>query len=268
MENSNVKAKYVYWCDEVLDEDEEDKYEKIQDKYKNIKNISELSHIVKEYNYGDLVSFSDYRDTGTYIIGKKGKLVPNPDNASAGYLSIPYDITKHLNNAVEMYCHDDLSVNDIDLRYDDKFIKDNINNKKCKILKKWGWQISYCVDYLYIRFPNGKSNDFEIDKTNSEQILAWYKGSEKEQAKFKINLELRDDDYYKYIKKFGENNYKWMSAKPQLPHDWQHQDRSSGGGHSYYQISTYYTGPLESKDQVINIINNFYEGFNLKCTEM
>ena len=59
-----------------------------------------------------------------------------------------------------------------------------------------------------------------------------------------------------------------MSAKPQLPYDWQHQVGSSGGGHSYYQISTYYTGPLESKDQVINIINNFYEGFNLKCTEM
>mgnify|MGYP005745904933 FL=1 len=82
MEDSSQKAQYVYYCEQYLEEDEKEK----------IKNISDLSDHVTHYKYGDLVSFSDYRDTETYIIGKKGKLIPNPDNAAAGYLSIPYQI--------------------------------------------------------------------------------------------------------------------------------------------------------------------------------
>ena len=77
-----------------------------------------------KYNFGDLVAFSDYRDTGTYIIGKDGKLIANPDYSGAGYLTIPYEITQYLDNAVEKYS--DHEVNCIDLRFDDKFILDKM----------------------------------------------------------------------------------------------------------------------------------------------
>ena len=90
MENSNIKADYVYYCEADLDSD-------------NITNISQLSKYVNKYNFGDLVAFSAYRDTGTYIIGKEGNLVPNPDYSCSGYLTIPYEITQHLDNAVEKY---------------------------------------------------------------------------------------------------------------------------------------------------------------------
>ena len=257
MEDSSGKAQYVYYCEEYLEEEEKDK----------IKNISDLSDHVTHYKYGDLVSFSDYRDTETYIIGKKGKLIPNPDNASAGYLSIPYQITQYLDDAVSMYGHSDLSVNDIDLRYNDKFILDKINTKKCKILKKWNWKLSWCVDYLFVKFPNGKSHDFDIDNTNAEKILAWYKGSEKEQYKFKIHYEIRDEIYDKWVKKHGEKNYKWLSAKPILPEDWSMAGGSSGGGNRYHSSNYYFTGPFESKDSVINTVKEFYQDIDYEFIE-
>ena len=257
MEDSNQKAQYVYYCEEYLEEEEKEK----------IKNISDLSDHVTHYKYGDLVSFSDYRDTETFIIGKKGKLIPNPDNASAGYLSIPYQITQYLDDAVSMYGHSDLSVNDIDLRYNDKFILDNINTKKCKILKKWNWKLSWCVDYLFVKFPNGKSHDFDIDNTNAEKILAWYKGSEKEQYKFKIHYEIRDEIYDKWVKKHGEKNYKWLSAKPNLPEEWSMAGGSSGGGNRYHSSNYYFTGPFESKDSVINTVKEFYQDIDYEFIE-
>ena len=66
MEDSSQKAQYVYYCEEYLEEEDKEK----------IKNISDLSDHVTHYKYGDLVAFSEYRDTETYLIGKKGKLIP------------------------------------------------------------------------------------------------------------------------------------------------------------------------------------------------
>ena len=115
MENCNIKADYVYYYEADLDTS-------------NINNISQLSNYVYSYNFGDLVAFSEYRDTDTYIIGKNGELISNPDYSASGYLTIPYEITQYLNNAVEKYS--DVEPMYIDLRYDDKFILDNINTKK------------------------------------------------------------------------------------------------------------------------------------------
>jgi len=258
MENCNEKAVYVYYCEQYLEDEEKEK----------IKNISDLSDHVTHYKYGDLVAFSEYRDTETYIIGKKGKLIPNPDNASAGYLSIPYQITQYLDDAVSMYGHSDLCVNDIDLRYNDKFILNNINTKKCKILKKWNWKLSWCVDYLYVKFPNGKSNDFDISDTNSEKILAWYKGSEKEYYKFKIDYQVKNDKYDNWIKKHGEENYKWLSVGPKIPDDWSVQKGGGSGGTRYHQSVYYFEGPLESKDSVRDTVEKFYQDTDFKITEI
>jgi len=65
MEDSSVLAKYVYQCED----NEIDEYNH------GFTNVSELSKHVTNYNFGDLVTFSDYRDTGTYIVGKDGKLI-------------------------------------------------------------------------------------------------------------------------------------------------------------------------------------------------
>ena len=84
-------------------------------KMKEIKNISQLSDYVTNYNFGDLVAFSDYRDTGTYIIGKNGELVYNPDYSNSGYLTIPYEITQYLDDAVNKYQGVDTMYIDLDM---------------------------------------------------------------------------------------------------------------------------------------------------------
>jgi len=257
MENSNLKAKYVYYCDENLDYDD----------IKKIKNISDLSNHVTEYNYGDLVAFSDYRDTCTCIIGKKGKLISNPDNSGSGYLSIPFSITKYLKDAVSMYGHQDLCVNDIDLRFNDKFILENINTKKCKILKKWNWKIAWCQTELFVKFPNGKSNSFNIKETNSEKILEWFKSSEKEQTKFRVKINLENEDLKKFKEKFGKDNYQWLSASPKIPNTWSEYNGSSGGGSNNHYSITHYQGPIDDKDILINNIKDFYQGFNYQIFE-
>ncbi|VVU94390.1 hypothetical protein CPAV1605_112 [seawater metagenome] len=251
MEVINSKAKYVFFCDAPYED------------FPNLKNISDLSEYVKEYNFGDLVSFSDYRDTHTYIIGKNGKLIGNPDYSAAGYLSIPYEITKYLTNSVERYIHSDLCVSDVALRFNDDFIVNNLNTKSCKILKKWNWKISYCeTDTVFIKFPNGKGNHFSLSDYNSEKILEWYQNSEKEQEKMTVDFRIEGTKYDLFLEKYGKDNYKWLHAKPLIPVTWSVESGSGGGGSKSHHERKYYTGPKESSQQVIKSIQDFYEGFD------
>lgn len=50
---------------------------------------------------GDLVSFSDYRNTWTYIVGPDGVMVKNTDGD--GYLSIPLSISEHFWDVTARY---------------------------------------------------------------------------------------------------------------------------------------------------------------------
>ena len=56
---------------------------------------AEVQALVSEYNlkHGDVVNFGDYRDTNSHIVFRQedGKLtlIANPDDRSAGYLTIP-----------------------------------------------------------------------------------------------------------------------------------------------------------------------------------
>jgi len=153
------KAKYVY------------KFSDMED-YHHIKNVSQLSDYISEYQYGDLISFDDYRDVGTCIIGKNGNLIHNEDKSASGYLSIPYEITKHLDDAVSLYS--DIHVRDISIRYDDKIILNNINTPNCKILEEWNWEITWFPGSIHIIFPNGENEFFNIKNTDTQQILDWY----------------------------------------------------------------------------------------------
>lgn len=153
------KAKYVY------------KFSDMED-YNHIKNVSQLSDYISEYQYGDLISFDDYRDVGTFIIGKNGNLIPNEDKSGSGYLSIPYEITKHLDDAVSLYS--DIPVRDISIRYDDKIILNNINTPNCKILEEWNWEFTWFPGSIHIIFSNGENEFFNIKNTDTQQILDWY----------------------------------------------------------------------------------------------
>ncbi len=154
MENSNLKAKYVIWED-------------LQPIEKNLNNINQISTDIA-YNYGDLISFCQYSDTYTYIIGKNGDLTINPDKLGIGLLSIPFEITQHLLNATEKYMHDKIFVNDVDLRYDDEFILNKINLNQCLFLKTS--KINYDGENINIEFENGKKYKYSKEQFSSNLL--------------------------------------------------------------------------------------------------
>jgi len=167
MEDSNFNADYAYYCEADIDSSNIENIYQLNEELKNKKYEQ-----VKDYNFGDLVSFSEYRNTNTFIIGKDGNFVRNPDYGGSGYLTIPYEITQYFNDSFSKYSEID-DIDFIELRYDDKFILEKINTKSCKIPKDWKLTWS-CDDMLQVEFPNGKSKDFEITSTSANKIKKWY----------------------------------------------------------------------------------------------
>ena len=251
MENSNIKAEYVYYCND----------KKINDNESDINNISQLSDYVTDYNYGDLVAFSDYRDTGTYMIGKNGELVNNPDYSNSGYLTIPYEITQYLDNAVNKYQEVDPMY--IDLRYDDKFILENINTTSCKIKKNWNWKLTLYSGYMfYIKFPNGKEHNFDVNKTSAYKIKKWYEASQKEQSILKVSFQVKGDKYNKF------KNYTEKNREPIIPSTWSYQLNGCGGGYQSSYSKFTYKGPSDEEEKVIKSIQKYYNGYNYNITKV
>ena len=247
MEDSSIIAKYIIYRDIEYDE------------IKNIKHVSDLN--ITSYNYGDLVSLNSYRDTGTLIVGKHGVLIPNPDYSGSGYLTIPYKITQYLSNATEKY-HNIECI--IDLRHDDKMIKDSIGI----IPKSWNYKFTRTddVDMLWVKFPNGHQQIFEVNNTSSYKIKKYYENSLKPQSVIKVYYKIENEEYDKFLEKYGADNYKWLRAHPNIPNTWRHQSTGSGGGSKKHYSNDVFKGPIDNKDQVIKNINKFYEGFNYKIT--
>ena len=162
IEDSNIIADYV--IEDDLDIDEVS--------YEQFKSIEDVQNICKwkiKWNFGDLVSFSSYRDTWTYIIGKEGKLIGNPNyDGGAGYLAIPYEITKYLKNVKKKYKNLE-HIMYFDLRFDDIFIKNYIG-----ILdSNWNLTYTFCEieSCLIINFNKNNSKEFDINLKNQQKWI-------------------------------------------------------------------------------------------------
>ena len=251
MEDSSITAKYI--LDIELD----------YDVYRDYKNVSDISKLldrkrVKDFNFGDIVSFGDYRSDGTKFIGKDNILIENPDYCDCGDLSIPYEITQHLDDATNKFKN--ITYRDIDLRIDDKLIIDKVG----KIPKSWGLKL--CLNEntnLFVTYPNKHQETFNINNVSAYRINQFYKGMSKEQTVVKLFYTVEGDDYDKYIEKYGRDNYDKM---PKIPITWSFQHGSSGGGHKYHSKNYIFKGPLDEKDKVIKSIEKFYNGFEYKIS--
>lgn len=247
-ENSNIYATYAI-------DDEIDNIAKL----KNISDIKEYLKIkdITKYHYGDLFSFSSNRDVGTLILGKNGVLIPNPDYSGTGYLTIPYEITQYLDDATNKY--NDIDVNCIDLRYDDKFIKNNIG----EIPKSWNFKFTKTdEDIISIEFPNGRVNDFKIN-TKPEDIYNFYLGSQKEQATIKLSYIIKGEKYHEFKNKYGYN-----TVPSNLLKTWSVEYGSSGGGTDNKNGTLKFNGPFEEVANVLDILNKYYDGFDVKVQVM
>ena len=247
IEDSNIKAECIIW------DDIEDMY-----KYKNISDLEGYMKVKKinSYNFGDLVSFSTYRDTGTMFIGKNGNLINKKDYTNAGYLTIPYEITQYLKNATHKY--KDIEYNYIDLRHDDVLLETKIGKN---LNSEFKYFYDPYEDKIWVDYPNKSQGEFDLNSTNKQDIESFYEGSKKEQSKVKLFFELKNNDYIKFKDKYGST-----SELPKIPKTWQVYCEGGGGGSNHTYSNIYFNGPTETLAEVIEKINMFYEGFNYKIT--
>ncbi len=160
-----------------------------------------------------------------------------------GDLVIPYELTKYTKDAVNDFKDSDFD--SILLRYDDKFIKENIVGN---ILKKWNWKFIYNTmeNCISIEFPNNKEKIFKLG-TNVKDIMSYFKKSNEVQTEFIINVEY--ESMYD-----GYNIYDNV-----LPSTWDYLRLGSGGNGTSGYFSIKYIGPLSEKEHMITLLKNIYD---------
>jgi hypothetical protein len=250
MEDSSVKAKYLH------------KQMYHNPDLQDLQHISEISDCIKDYNFGDLIKFGT-----TYAVGKEGALIKCTD--SNYYTSIPYQITTYLDDAVNKYSEVDTTF--IQLRYDDKFILNNINDKDNIIQEDWGWKIYWASHgVIIIIFPDGKKGTFTIASTTTGRILEWVEAKKEEQYEIRLIANLKEDSYQTFVQRFGKANTRWGKKFPeQLPATWTVKEAFIDGSRKKRIMNFDYRlqGPKKIKTKIIDIINNFYQGLDYYIVE-
>jgi hypothetical protein len=237
----------------------------------DIKTLEDLPS-VQGAKFGDVISCYHYRECVTFIVGKDGKLVRNPDRRKAGYLSIPYEITQHLEssvNAVEFYstvedeCCDCLT--DIDLKYDDKFIIDNFGDLSCLGSSECSYMWCYSNEALWITFPNGIDRSF-VPGTSPSDILLVKEGLAKEQCDITLEYDIEGDE----VDRFNELHpppSRFGMAKPVLPITWIEKRSRGGGNPRQRKRLVVLSGPADEKDLVQSKLAEYYATFNHTITD-
>ncbi len=142
---------------------------------KRVTNLLTKPNEKAKYKFGDIIQFSDAnRDTESYIVGRKGQLVLNPDLSCSGYMTIPLKITKRFFNAIKHY-HDYITNVEtysvaLELRSDDEWIIETFKRAFPKEWKIVVWYNDGEFEYVSIDFGNGKSQDFNEIPTFDEIV--------------------------------------------------------------------------------------------------
>ena len=139
---------------------------------------AEVKALVEEYGlkHGDVVAFSDYRDTDSHIaISRDGTnigLIPNPDDRQAGYLTIPKEVLADVTDAVNLYkdfIHDDQPALNLHLSPRDKFVVDRLGEvpDDWEFDVNWDWGV---LEEFSIKVPGFEWEEFDPDSVNREAI--------------------------------------------------------------------------------------------------
>ena len=165
---------------------------------------------ISNYNYGDILKYMvkddllslvygsiaknnqtiDYeipKKTMYKLIGENGVFVKSSDSYG---LTIPYEITKNLTDAVSKYKNIKCS---LELDCDDIFIKTNIGS----IPRSWNFKLIYSqnLDKIIVRFPNNKSQEFDL-KTSPYKINTFYKSTLKPQSSVELHISMDPKTYW------------------------------------------------------------------------
>ena len=217
------------------------------------------------YNFGDFIicpysySCNGKGSTGynIFCISKNDKVVKIPNENEYSGWTIPYGVTKYLRNASLKFKEYDW-IEYLYIRYDDKFVRKNLNRKKCKILKKWNWKIMLHMfeNKLTIQFDNKTTKTFNINKKlNTPKLLEWYESTKLEQSKIYLEIIVpleKKKDFFKKLYFFKSN----------LPFTWNLQEIDVPSIFNFINKKYLLEGPKISQEKIIKSINYRFDNFD------
>lgn len=217
------------------------------------------------YNFGDFIicpySYSCNGKVGTgyniFCISKNDKVVKIPNENEYSGWTIPYGVTKYLRNASLKFKDYDW-IEYLYIRYDDKFVRKNLNRKKCKILKNWNWKIMLHMfeNKLTIQFDNKTTKTFNINKKlNTPKLLEWYESTKLEQSKIYLEIVVpleKKKDFFKKLYFFKSN----------LPFTWNLQEIDVPSIEDFINKKYLLEGPKINQAKIIKSINYRFENFD------
>jgi hypothetical protein len=168
--------------------------------------VEKLSGIKKhKIFFGDTIQFSTYRACSKYFVTIDKTFTSNPDLYESGSDTIPYEITRHLRDAMQVYNKNNDTILDcvdcIYLHCQDAFIKKHIIGN---IPESWDWSLTYefiSGNLIYVETKTCKKVLPVPFGTTVEAILHFFDTRDKERDSFEFSFKLQN-----YLFKF-ENKF-------------------------------------------------------------
>ena len=211
---------------------------------------------------GDVLLCGEYRHTQSWIVGEDYTLVRNPDYSNSGYLSIPLQITKLFDNAVEHYA-------DI-IEEDETTLKLHGSNKW--IVKEYGktfpeeWKI-YLTFYgsndpesgPFINFGNGFKKRFGNE--SHEQIMEYHRSRNEVFTSFLGWYNINGKEEVQAFHRFTKEN------KLVLPPCWDALEGSGGFGSNHTDMCISFCGPKKHLNRALQVVKEYYPAIKIRMGE-
>lgn len=225
-------------------------------------------------NHGDLVNFGDYRQTQVVIVSRDidGKMswIQNPDDHSAGYMTIPAGILHNVTDCVEKYREvmDYMSDNNqpfnMHVSPKDLLIKDKFGD----VPQEWAFDFFFIapddIESLFAKHPDAKeSKEFNWYDVSWESITDYFTAKLEggEEAKFNVRAMLKGELMEKFKTKHtkkGGSKYSWRAARPKLPRGWQLEGGQSMGGPDKVGWIWKLNGPSAGEEEAKEKLKDFF----------
>lgn len=161
--------------------------------------------LVKKHElcHGDVVAFSEYRDSESYIVSCQENgtvtLIKSPDDSASSDLTIPVEVLARIPDAVTFYrdiIADSASVN-LNVSPKDKFV---VNSLGREAPGDWKFNIEFLwgkIETFAVQVPGYDWDIFAADSVNREVMEKRY-FSGTPVVSVKVRIDLRGAEYHEY----------------------------------------------------------------------
>ncbi|CAF1153031.1 unnamed protein product [Rotaria sordida] len=229
-----------------------------------LKNFSENRTSIPadwDVSFGDVLNWSKDRPTEVYFVLEDRTLLKNPDRSGSGYLTIPFNVTRNIRNALLKYQHvieriGKNNISTIEMHPEDIFIKENWGEVPHEILSS-NVQFSYdpTEEFLYVNLPHiSKSKAFKLGSTTMNNIQIWFTGAMEDQASFRIKYNFSGSQFHKY-----HDIYKLHNLNFSLPQTWSVEPGTTDIGHDHCNGEWIFHGDRKHLNEAKKSIHDFYK---------